>query len=426
MMSEPLKLHSLPSSRDITRVELSNGITVLVRSNMNSPSVIMNGYLTAGSLFDPEPKLGIASYTATMLTRGTREKSFGDIFELLESSAANLSFGGNTHTTGFNLRCLVEDLPQMLDLFYEVLTLPVFPEDQMEKLRTQILTSLSIMAQDTGEMAGRAFDEILFANHPYRFQEIGYPQTVAAITRDDLINFHQKCFGPKGMVIAIVGAVTPDTAVELIRSRLGEWANRAQPDLPQLPPITVLEKDTRKNISLPGKSQADVVMGCIGPMRKSPDYMPASLGNNILGVFGMMGRIGDIVREQSGLAYYAYTGLNAGSGPGSWLVSAGVNPSNIEKAIELVKAEIRRFIQEPVSEEELGNSKANFIGRLPLSLESNMGVASTILNMERYQLGLDYLVNYAEMVNKVTPEQILEVASKYLNPDKMAIGVAGP
>ena len=420
------KLHSLPSSLDVTRTVLENGITVLVRTNMSSPSIMVNGYLPAGSLFDPENKIGIASFTASMLTRGTRHHTFTEIFDQLESAAANLSFGGNAHTTGFNLRCLVEDLPAILDLFHEVLTEPTFPVEQMEKMRTQILTSLAIMSQDTGEMAGRAFDEILFVNHPYRFQEIGYPETVAAITRDDLVDFHRRCYGPNGMVIVMVGAISADEAVELIRSRLSGWKNSQQPAQPVLPPITPLQTTIRRNTPLAGKSQADIVMGCIGPTRRSPDYMACSLGNNILGVFGMMGRIGDIVREQSGLAYYAYTSLNSGSGPGTWLVSAGVNPTNTDKAIELAKSEIRRFIYEPVSDEELGNSKANFIGRLPLSLESNLGVASTLLNMERYDLGLDYLVNYADMVNQITPIQILEAARKYLDPEVMAIGVAGP
>ena len=146
--------------------------------------------------------------------------------------------------------------------------------------------------------------------------------------------------------------------------------------------------------------QTDIYMGASGPLRKAPEYLAASLGNSVLGQFGMMGRIGDVVREQSGLAYYAYSSLSAGVGPGSWEVSAGVNTANVDKAIDLIREEIERFVAEGVSAEELADSQANFIGRLPLSLESNMGVANALINIERYDLGLDYYRRYADLVRK--------------------------
>jgi zinc protease len=275
-------------------------------------------------------------------------------------------------------------------------------------------------------MASLAFDQILFAGHPYRFPEEGHPETIQRITRQDLIDFHRTHYGPRGMVIVVVGAIEAAQVVDQISSRMGDWQNPHQPAQPELPPLAPLIETKRDQIQIAGKSQADIVLGCTSPLRKSDDYMPASLGNNILGVFGMMGRIGDIVRVQSGLAYYAYTSLNSGTGPGSWEVSAGVNPDNIEKAIQLIQTEIERFVTHTVSDEELQDSKANYIGRLPLSMESNGGVAGALLSMERYQLGLDYYQRYPGLVQSVTPDDILVVVQKYLHPDRMAIAVAGP
>jgi zinc protease len=154
--------------------------------------------------------------------------------------------------------------------------------------------------------------------------------------------------------------------------------------------------------------------------------MAASLGNSVLGQFGMMGRIGDVVREQSGLAYYAYSSLSAGIGPGTWEVSAGVNPSNVEKAIDLILQELERFVENGVTKEELQDSQDNFVGRLPLSMESNGGVANSLLNMERYSLGLDYYRRYEGLVRAVTPGQILDSARMYLAPTRLAIATAGP
>ena len=168
------------------------------------------------------------------------------------------------------------------------------------------------------------------------------------------------------------------------------------------------------------------MIGTNGPRRRDPEYMSASLGNNILGQFGMMGRIGDVVREKSGLAYYAYSSLSAGIGPGSWEVSAGVNPQNVKKALELIKEELNGFVQDGVTEEELADSKANFIGRLPLSLESNGGVASALLNIERHQLGLDYYRRYPTFLNEVGREDVLNTARKFIDVDRLAIAVAGP
>ena len=214
-------------------------------------------------------------------------------------------------------------------------------------------------------MASMAFDQIVFAGHPYARPDDGHPETVRAITLEDLKEFHRKHFGPKGMAIAIVGAVEPQSAVEQVAGVLGSWKNPSQPEQPALPALRPLAETVRRHVQIPGKTQTDIYMGSSGPMRKAPEYMAASLGNSVLGQFGMMGRIGDVVREQSGLAYYAYSSLTAGVGPGSWEVSAGVNNTNVEKAISLIRKEIQRFVKEGVTDEELADSQANFIGRLP-------------------------------------------------------------
>jgi zinc protease len=154
--------------------------------------------------------------------------------------------------------------------------------------------------------------------------------------------------------------------------------------------------------------------------------MAASLGNNILGQFGLMGRIGDVVREKAGLAYYAGSSLSAGQGPGSWEVSAGVNPQNVRKATDLIVSELKRFVDEGVTADELADSRTNYIGRLPLSLESNNGVAGALLNIERFELGLDYYRRYSNLVSEVTTEGVLNAARKFIDPDRLAIAVAGP
>jgi len=420
-----LNSHSLPGPDNITRRILPNGIIVLVRQNPGSLSVVISGHLNAGAIGEPDEKLGLTGFTALALMRGTSQRGFQQIYEALESNGASLGLDGGTHTTGFYGHALAEDLDLLTGTLAEVLRQPVFPLDQVERLRDQLLTGLAIRAQDTAEVASLAFDELLYAGHPYRRPEDGYPETIRSITRDDLVSFQKKYYGPTGMVISIVGGVDSEQAVESVARFFGDWENPTQPAPPGLPPLKPLSETISRQMNIPGKSEADIIMGVAGPPRRSPDFLAASLGNNILGQFGMFGRIGESVRERSGLAYHASSSLSGGIGPGPWLFFAGVNPNNIEKTIALIRQEILRFITEPVTGEELADSQSNYIGRLPLSLESNGGVAAALINLERYELGLDYYLRYPDLINAVTPAEILETAQHYLNPDCLAIATAG-
>ena len=280
--------------------------------------------------------LGLADFTASALLRGSEKRDFQEIFDDLESTGANLSFSAGGHTAGFTGRCLSEDLPLLLDLLSDALRHPVFPGEQVERLRAQFLTGLAIRAQDTAEMASLTFDQIVFKGHPYARPDDGWPETIQAITRADLAEFHRIHYGPQGLVLAIVGAVEPKDIAAQVEKVLGDWVNPSQPEIPTLPELKPLKKTVTRRVKIPGKSQSDLVIGTSGPRRKDPEFMPALLGNSVLGQFGMSGRIGEVVREKSGLAYYASSSLSAGIGPGAWDVSAGVNPGNVQKACELI------------------------------------------------------------------------------------------
>jgi zinc protease len=222
-----------------------------------------------------------------------------------------------------------------------------------------------------------------------------------------------------------VGGVEAERVLDSVSRFLADWENLDQPSQPELPPLKPLSEMISRQVSIPGKSEADIIMGTAGPPRRSPDFVTASIGNNILGQFGMMGRIGESVRERSGMAYHASSSLSGGIGPGPWLFLAGVDPKNLEKVVELIRQEIGRFTSDVVTSEELEDSQANYIGRLPLSLESNSGVAASLLNLERYNLGLDYYLRYPDLVRGITADEILETARRYLHPDRLAVATAG-
>jgi zinc protease len=415
----------LPGEDNIYRTELPNGMVVLSKADFTSPSVVVSGYLQCGAINDPDEKLGLGLFTSYALMRGTVLRRHRKIYNELETAGASLGFGASIQSTNFGGRALSEDLPMLIKTISESIRWPVFPPTQLKLLLSQILTGLYIRQQDTGERVSLRFDEILFPNHPYGRVEEGTIETITRIRRSDLVKFHRNFYSPKGMVIVVVGAVEPNKVVDMIYKEFGDWKNPAWVDPPAIPSVPLSKFPYREHIEIPGKFQTDIIMGNYGPKRTSDDFLIASVGNNILGQFGMMGRIGEAVRDKSGLAYFASTALNSWQYAGTWEISAGVNPNNIETTINIIQEEILRFLSEPVTNQELEDSKANIIGMIPLSIESNAGVASAIVRMERYKLGLNYLRQFPELISKISKKEILSVANKYLDPKNTVIISAG-
>ncbi len=417
---------SFPSPDTIRRVVLPNGIRVLVYENHSSPAVVVSGYLWAGSIGERPEQAGLAHFTSGMLMRGTESRSFSDINESLESVGAQLGFRSGVHTVGFGGKSLAEDLGLLLDVLAECLRHPTFPVDEVERLQGQILTGLQRRAHDTRSMAQLTFDELLYPDHPYGRSVQGYEATVSTLGRDDLAGQYQRRYSPEGMVIAVVGAVSAGTILGSVEEALGGWqAPDAEPD-DRIPPAVDLPELRRGAVTIEGKTQSDLVLGWPGLARSAPDFMDANLANTVLGVFGMMGRLGDAVREEQGLAYYVYSRLQAGLGAGPWMAIAGVNPANVERATDGILTEIRRMRDERVPAEELADSQSFLTGSMPLRLETNEGVARAILEMERHDLGLDYLLRYGDLVNAVTAKGIQAVARAYLDPDRYVLAIAGP
>jgi zinc protease len=417
---------TLPGPDNVLRQELPNGVVVLAKESHANPSVDIMMALNVGAVEDPEGKNGLANLTASALTRGTQRRSVQEIYETLEAQGAMLGVGASAHITNLSAKGLAEDFGLLLDLASEVLINPIFPEAEVDLLRSQKLTSLAIRDEHTQAIAEQAFREIAYEDHPYRFLSDGYARTVAPLTAKDLRDFHRRHFGPMGMIVVIVGAISKAEAVAEVADRLGSWENSDQSPRADLPPLKKKTRRVRRNVRMAGKVQCDIVIGAPGPRRVDKDYLAAALGNSAMGQFGLMGRIGDVVRTKAGLAYYAYSSLVSGLGPGPWQVSAGVDPENLEQAVDLILDELAKLHSEGITAEELRDNQSNFIGRLPLRLESNMGIASALMHLEQYQLGLDYYRRFPDLVAGTTRDEVQGAVRRFLDPDCLTIAVAGP
>lgn len=418
---------SVPGPEDITRVVLDNGMVVLVRENHAAPVVVVEGLLPTGSVHDPAGKTGLAGFVASMLMRGSERYSFDEFNEIIEGVGANLSVSASDHTTDFGATSLAEDFSTMVEVLADTLRRPLFPAEHMARVRSQKLVRIQEREQDTQQVANLRFYETIYGDHPYGRPTSGYAETVSAIQREDLLDFHAGHYAPQGAVIVVTGDVSTEAAIDLIRAQFEDWrADAAGSAAVQQVAPAKADGVNRLFYPLPGKYQSDIVIGCPAVARSHPDYYAVRVANTVLGRFGMMGRLGEKIREEQGLAYYAFSSQDANLAAGVWLASAGVSPENVDVAVESILSEFARLGEEAPSDEELSDSQAFMTGVLPLTLETNEGVANTLLNMEWYGLGLDYIERYNDLIYGVSPADVQRVAATYLRSGRYTAVVAGP
>jgi zinc protease len=387
--------------------------------------VVIEGCLAAGSIDEPEELPGLASFTSGMLSRGTATRSFTKINEAIESVGAAIGFGADRYATDFSCKSLSEDLDLVLTILADELRNPAFPGEYVERVRGLRLTSIAERENDTRLMASHSFRKLLYGDHPLGRDPLGDRDSNGRIQRDDLLQHYRTFFHPAGMVIAVVGAVAAEEAVSRVEAAFGDWQGQ-RPERAPFVAVPPLEGIRRGVVPMPDKSQSDIYLGWPAMPRLHPDFDAARLANTVLGVFGLMGRLGENVREHLGMAYYVYSRLATDRFSGAWLTAAGVNPANTDRAVRAILDEVERLREETVSEEELEDSKRYLTGSLPLRLETNDGVAGLLVDMEWEGLGLDYLRRYAETVNAITPAQVQGVVRTYLDPSAYVLAVAGP
>jgi zinc protease len=362
-----------------------------------------------------------------MLQRGTSKHTFEQLNELTDANGVSISTDVGRQSSEVTVKCLAEDLDLGVQVLAEVILEPTFPADQLEKVRGELLTGLREADQDTRSVADRAFRELAYPEgHPYRRRVSGYLESVPNVQVEHLRAHHARTFRPDLTVVAVAGGAPVDAAFERLERAFAGWRAEGTAPSTAVPDVAPLTEARRREVELVGKTQADVVLGRPSINRKHPDYYALEVGNLILGRLGLNGRIGANVREKQGLAYYSYSDLEGGLGPGAWAARAGINPANVEKAVEAILAEVRGVRDEPVREEELSDAQNYLTGVLPLALESNDGVARTMLSIELYDLGMDYLARYPGIIRALTREGIQEALRKHLSAEGYALAVARP
>ncbi len=405
---------------------LSNGIVALIQRNPSTPTVTVRGDVRIGACNTPAEQAGLALFTGRSLIRGTAHRTFHQIVTETEERGCSVNASSGMHASGFGGKALVEDLPLVLEILADMLINPTFPATEVEKVRNQFLMSLREREQEPRVRATRAAQALLYpAEHPYSRPSSGTIETVQHIGRDDLVAFHQH-YHPALTTLAIVGDVEPDAALEELERVFGAWQPVGEPATQEFPPVPPLQGIQRDDIAMEGKLQSDIVWAVHGLKRSDPQYYAAAVGNVILGRLGIGGRLGENVRENQGMAYSIGSSLEADIAAGPWLAIAGVNPANVERAVQAILHEIEHFMQEGPTESELADAQAYLTGSVVLRMETNDGIAGTLLTIEHHNLGLDYMARYPDLINSVSHANIVEVVRNYLSVEHYVLTVAGP
>ena len=412
------------------RVTLDNGVTILAKSNHTTPAVSTVIGVRTGAYADPPERDGTAALCARVLDRGTVTRSADAIADELDGRGASLSVAAGRHQMALAATCLMEDFSSVLSLAADIARHPRFADDEITTRRENLISSIRQAEDDPASMAVDAFMKALYGDHAYARKVRGTVASIEAIRRQDLVRFHQKGFDPSAITVVVVGDLEEEAAVAAVSKLFSDWTPFAKATGDK-PAVVVADPKTitvRSLVSVPmmNKSQADVVYGFTGIRRSDPDHTAMSVMNNALGQYAIGGRLGDSIRERQGMAYYVLSSLDATFGPGPFSIRAGVSAANVEKTIASIDTELTLLLDKGFTQQEIDESKSYMTGSLPRQLETNAAIASFLLSIETFGLGLDYDERLPGLIGAITKDAADAAARRLLDPARATIAVAGP
>jgi zinc protease len=417
--------HSLAAGLSPVRAALQNGVVAIAQESDAAPAVSINLTVNAGSVREPENLCGLAFLTGQTLDRGTSSRSSTEIAEELDDRGVSIRVSVTRHTLVLSCTCLSQDFAAVLALLADMVQRPVFPAAELENRRAEAITSVSQDADSTAARSIEGLMELLYGvSHPYACPWRGTLPSLHRISREDVVAFHRRHVVPSAVRLAVVGDVDAPLVLDLARHEFSDW-RAAQAGYDLVPPPPVAARRT-KVIDMPGKSQSDIAYGFTAIRRLDPRFYAYWMMNNVLGQFGLGGRLADNIRERQGMAYYAFSTFDATVGEGPLLVRAGVDPQNVERTVEAIDTEMRKMHDDGPTVDEVEETRESLIGSIPRMFETNESIAEFLQTSEQFGLGLDYDRRLPLLLEQVTLEQVKDAARELLDVDRAAVSVAGP
>lgn len=410
------------SALRIERVISPGGIEAWLIQDRSAPIIALQAGFAGGAAQDPKGKEGTANLLASMLDEGAGPYDAQGFQGRLENLSIEFSAEADRDRFYVGLRTLADRKDEAVDMLALALNEPRFDQASLERVRGSILSQIQRDAENPQSIAWRTLWQSLFAEHVYGRQSRGTLESVKILSREDLVQFHRARLAREGLVIGVVGDITPEQLRPLLDRAFGRLPAKGANDAvaearPAAPGTTTV---VRRPIP-----QSVVAFGHFGIKRDDPDYYAAYVVNYILGGGGFNSRLMEQVREKRGLAYSVTSYMTTMSRAGLVLGSVGTENAQAARSLELIREEWRRMREEGPTERELANAKTYLTGSFALQLSSTGRIARMLVSIQAENLGIDYLEKRNSYIEKVTIEDARRAARRLYNPDQLTVVVVG-
>ena len=408
-----------------TKSTLSNGADFIVSEKHDLPLVSFSITLLGGAAqFEAADRTGLASITASMMSEGTKTRDGEALSNALQLLGTSVSTGIGSESGSIGFVSTSSKFAPTLEIMADMLLNSTFPADALERIRAQRLVALTQARAQPEAIASRVFPRVLYGNtHPYG--RVTTEESLKAITRDDVAKFHAAFFEPGRALITVVGDVTPAGAKAAVEKALAAWPKAGTRPAFSYPTLPEPAKTTIYLVDRAGAAQSNVAIGLPGPSRSTPDYYALQVMNTMLG--GMFqSRLNANIREEKGYSYGVSSSFAYGKGPGAFRTGGAIVGDKTDAAlIEFVK-ELRGILgARPVTDDELATAKDSLIQRLPATFASVSAINGAISGLWTQGLPDDYYQQYTKAIAAITKDDVVRVAKKYIDMDKLAIVIVG-
>ncbi|GLC23769.1 insulinase family protein [Roseisolibacter agri] len=402
-------------------VVLSNGLRVVLVESHRDPMVAFRLVMPAGKLFEAKGKEGTADMVAGLLTKGAGQRTADQIAEAIEAAGGSLTGFADNDFLSLAGSVLSTHAPLAFQLLGDAVARPTFPEQEVELLRTQTLSALTLEQSQPASIASRVFDAGVYGAHPYGRRAT--PPSVRALTRADLVAYQAARLKPRGALLVVAGDLTLDQLKTLAEQSFAGWTGYPA----AAPTFGAPPARARTEIVLvhrPGSVQSNIVVGNLIGGPADPARYAATVANKVLGG-GADARLFDILREKKGWTYGAYSSLTRPRGTGAFSATAEVRTEVTDSALVELLAQLRRLGSEAVPGTELENAKGALVGSFPLTVETAQQVAERVAFVKTLGLPADYLQTYRTRLSAVSAPVLQQTARRWVRPEQALVVVVG-
>jgi zinc protease len=422
---QQIPIPSLPAFKpqQPKRVELSNGMVIFLQEDHELPLIDGVARIRGGSINEPDAKIGLVDiYGEVWRTGGTKSQTGDDLDDFLEVRAAKVETGGGPDSTTISFSCLKGDLDDVFKVFVNVLQNPEFRADKIDIAQKGEEDSISRRNDDERGIAQRESVKLAYgADNP--FAKVPEYATVAAVTRQDLLDWHAKYVHPNNIILAISGDFDSTAMETKLRAAFDSW-----PKGPVLPKNEIQYSPAKPGYYLIPKddvNQSSIHMVALGTTRDNPDYYAISVFNQAFGG-GFSSRLFNDIRTKRGLAYGVGGGIGTNFGhPGILQISIGTKSQSTIEAIKAADEDIADLATHPITDEEIQRAKDAILNAFVFRLDSPDKILGERMTYEYYGYPADWLDKYQAEIKKVTAADVNRVAAKYLHKDQLAVLVVG-